>query len=174
MVPAWIVPQQWLALNPPASAILTVRSPENLLAATQALHVTEAARYRPANGNTFCNIFAADATQLLGCAIAHRDAQGNERTINQTILDLRAGKYAGWTRVNANDAANRAQLGLPTVAVWLNLKGHGHVTVLVPRPAGGIVGHIYVTGAGASCREQCTIEQQFGPFTPMVEFFGHD
>lgn len=174
MVPSWIVPEQWTALTPPASEVRTVRSAENLLAATRALHVTEAKRYLPANGNTYCNIFMADATQLLDCSIAHRDASGNERTINQTILDLRAGKYTGWSKVNANDAANRAQLGLPTVAVWLNPKGHGHVSVLVPRPLNGIVGHVYVTGAGAACREQCTIEGQFGTLTPQVEFFGHD
>lgn len=174
MVPAWIVPEQWKALTPPPSEVRTVRSADNLLAATRALHVMEAKRYLPANGNTYCNIFMADATQLLGCSIAHRDAAGNERTINQTILDLRAGKYDGWTKVTVSDAANRAQMGLPTVAVWLNPKGHGHVAVLVPRPTAGTVGHVYVTGAGAACREQCTIEGQFGSLTSQVEFFGHD
>lgn len=174
MVPNWIVPEQWNALKPPPELVVTARSADNLLAATRALHVTEAKRYLPANGNTFCNIFMADATQLMGCSISHRDAAGNERTINQTILDLRAGKYAGWYKVAASDVANRAQFGLPTVAVWLNPKGHGHVSVAVPKPANGVEGHIYVTGAGAACREQCTIEQQFGGYTPQVEYFGHD
>lgn len=174
MIPTWIVPEQWKPLVPPAAEIRTERSAENLLAATRALHVTQAKRYLPAHGNTWCNIFMSDATQLLGCPISHWDPQGNERTINRTILDLRAGKFEGWTKVAAHDAANRAQIGLPTVAVWLNPRGHGHVSVVVPRPDNGELGHIYVTGAGAACREQCKLEEQFGPYTPMVEFYGHD
>ncbi len=180
--PAWVVPQQWKPLKPPADvmALGKVRSGANLLAATNALCVKEAARYA-ATAVTWCNIYFADALDILGAPIPHMfDPDGDgplpseELRANRIVELLRAKKFDGYYKVDSNPLilANRAACGLPTVAVWFNKSGPGHVVLIVPTPTGK--SGVYVTGAGRNNLQQEPIAKAFGSFLPNVEFFGHD
>jgi hypothetical protein len=182
MIPLWIVPEQYRELNPPAEVrvLATVRSAANLLAASRSLFVTSAPRYAPLpDGRTWCNVFASDLAAILQAPLPHRfdlgDGQGTrELRANDMADGLRRNVFPGWSRVLVGDAANRAALGLPTVAIWRNPRpaGAGHVVFVVPTPPGRT--GIYVTGAGRACVDQCPIAQAFGGLVPQVEVYGHD
>lgn len=181
-VPAWINPKQWVPLKPPPDVLAygKVRSRYNLLMATNALCVRDAERYR-ASAVTWCNIYFADALQILGTPIPHMfDPDGDgplpaeELRANRIVELLRAGKVPGYRRVDSNPLilANRAACGLPTVPVAFNKKGPGHVMLIVPTPEGK--SGVYVTGAGRSNLQQEPIAKGFGSLLPHVEFFGAD
>lgn len=172
MVPTWIVPEQWNALNPPPALITTVRSPENLHAACMAIHVREAKRYAPTATSTFCNIATADICQLLSAPLPHKDpVTGAERPINTVINSLRAGTEPGWYPVLRADVSGRVARGLPTVFT-LQEAGHGHVAIGSKVGPDGLV---RVTAAGRACMEDCKLEETFGPQNMnAIEVWGHE
>lgn len=179
MVPAWISPQQWQALNPPAEVLQLgemPRAPDVLLQATRVLKVKEARRYSPVraqNGSliTWCNIYLSDVLAILAAPIPHL-WEDHELRANDIVDDLRAGALPGWNvSLGALGAAAAAGQGLPTIAVWKNPKGPGHVMIVVPTPEGK--DGVYVTGAGATCAEECPLAASFGPHASEVEFYGH-
>lgn len=183
-VPAWITEQQWKDLNPPAEVRQLgelPRSAEKLIAASLALMVKSAKRYAPTKV-TWCNIYAADVLQILGAPLPHwfdlGDGKGRrEMTANLITQGLRDGKFPGWEALGVLAkgqlaAANRAALGIPTVAVWKNPTGSsGHIVLVVPTPAGK--SGVYVTGAGRHCVESCRLVDAFDKYTPHVEFFSY-
>lgn len=179
MIPAWVVPQQWRELEPPAEVrrLGDVRSAENLIAATLALHVKEAPRYTPTPAATWCNVFLRDVLAILKAPIPMRFDFGDGRGVvetraNDIATGLKNGVWPGWLPVSEASAAFGASQGLPTVAVWRNPTGRaGHVVIVVPTPAGK--SGVYVTGAGRQCLESCPIAQAFGPYVRQVEFYGH-
>lgn len=181
--PAWVVDEQWRELKPPAEVLRlgeAPRAPEKLLAATRALQVKIAKRYQPVTV-TWCNIYLADVMQILRAPLPHwydlQDGKGRrEMRANDIVDGARARKFPGWESLGVLAsgqlaASNHAALGLPTFAAWKNPSGGpGHVTPVVPTPAGE---HgVYVSGAGRQCVEECPIAQAFGKYTPEVEFFG--
>lgn len=178
-IAAWILADQSKPLNPPPEvrALGDIRSADNLLAASRALLVTLAKRYRP-TVYTWCNVFLADVLAILRAPLPHvfdlGDGHGlRELRANDIVDGLRAGKFPGWSAVLSRlEPSNRAALGLVTIAVWKNTTpgGHGHVALVVPTPAGK--SGIYVTAAGRTCADQCPIGNQFG--TLPVEFYGYE
>lgn len=180
-VPAWVNHRQWVPLKPPPEvmALGKTRSASNLLAASQALHVLEAERYK-ATAVTWCNIYFADVLDILAAPCPHMfDPDGNgplpseELRANRIVELLRAKKIPGFYSVEGNELtiANRCAVGLVTVAVAFNPKGPGHVMLVVP--AHGAKG-VHVTGAGRNNLEQAPIAKGFGSLLKSVEYFGHD
>lgn len=186
MTPAWVVDQQWIPLNPPAEVLKLgelPRAPDVLLKATRAVHVLEAKRYQPTPKSTFCNIVVSDIAQIIGAPLPHvlddgSAAGAHEMTANMMTLALRAGLYPRWKTLGVlalgqEAAAAYAAAGKAAIAIWKNPTGaSGHVMWVVPPPPGH--SGVYVTGAGRSCHDQCTLAQGFGPYVPQVEFFGFD
>lgn len=149
------------------------------------------ARYQPHDTGTRCNLFTSDAGQIHRAPLPHRwrITEGGKlqwMSANDMTLALRTSLYPGWSRIEPAklgqlDIAERAELGLPTVATWFNngvklVNGtatplSGHIVWVVPTPPGKT--GIYVTGAGRTCVDQCPIAQAFGAHVREVEFYGH-
>lgn len=148
---------------------------------------------------TFCNVNTSDAMQILRAPLPHvydlGDGRGAvELTANDTIDGLQALKFAGWSMLGtvASSPAVVAWVaeGRPAVATWRNrtpkrdsagraltVNGRvqyrsGHINPVVPTPAGR--SGVYVTGAGASCVQECPIQFSFGHFVSEVVFWGHE
>lgn len=129
----------------PDPTVYTERSPENLLRAAEQFKVGEHVRYRPWLGRTYCNIFSWDVTRALGVEVPHwvyesgdpaspmgpgaREMSAND---TQRWLTLHGGRF-GWRFVETKDEAEmRADLGYPTLAVWYNTHGSGHISLMLP------------------------------------------
>lgn len=186
MVPAWVIEQQWKALDPPAEirALGDQRSASNLLAATRALTVLEAKRYRPQTFPqrvTWCNIFAADACGILKAPLPHLfDPDGSgplpekEMRANDIAETLSKNGFPGWqltgTVASSLAVSNAAAVGLVSVGVWRNpAGGPGHIVVVVPAPVNRT--GVFVTGAGGRCVEECPIADAFGSKVQEVKFY---
>jgi LysM repeat protein len=101
-------------------------------------------RYRPRGGNTYCNIFAWDATRAMGAEIPHWvDQQGRPARMGAAgawEMDANAvnrwlnnqGGSSGWRRVSAAQAQAHANGGAPAVASWRNPGGIGHIGMIRP------------------------------------------
>lgn len=87
-------------------------------------------RKRDSDGNgiidTFCNIFMGDVLFAMGYVMPW------DRATNIARWFAGEGGRDGWQGVTAYDAQNRANAGYPTVAVWENAGGIGHVAVVRP------------------------------------------
>lgn len=148
--------------------------------------------------STECNIFAGDACQIARAPLPHwydlGDGRGRrEMTANDYVDGLRDLKFPGWSKLgtvaSAAAVATWASEGKLAVAVWKNLTPRtdregrvltlngrpvlrsGHITVIVPTPAGH--GGVYTTGAGANCVQEVPLQFAFGHYVGEVEFFGH-
>lgn len=92
--------------------------------------------------DTFCNIFVWDVTRAMSVELPHwvtadgtpsNAGQGTEVSANALCRWLgRHGEKYGWRRVDAATAQYRANQGQPTVVVWENPNGPGHVAVVRP------------------------------------------
>ena len=103
-------------------------------------------RYRPRDGNTYCNILLWDVTRAMHCEIPHWvDAQGNpaapfqhganEMNVNGTVawLGNHGTRRFGWQLTDAANAQRCANEGRPAVALWRNpTGGHGHTAIVRP------------------------------------------
>lgn len=101
-------------------------------------------RYKVTNGNTWCNIFAWDVMYAMGLSSDFSNwidknqkpcasGSGSELNANATYNWLATkGSSYGWTSVSAYDAQQKANNGYPTIAVYYNKSGHGHVMVVRP------------------------------------------
>ncbi|MFP2932068.1 peptidoglycan-binding protein [Pyxidicoccus sp. 3LG] len=105
-------------------------------------------RYTPRDSSgdgvkdTFCNIFLWDVTRAMGAEIPHWvDANGNsvapgkgrEMNANATVDWMKKhGESKGWRKVSAEEAQKMANAGHPSVALWKNPSGIGHVGVIRP------------------------------------------
>lgn len=104
------------------------RTPEALLAAVDAEKVESNPLYvqgRVQPGTTWCNLFATNVTDALGCGIPFK-------LVNDQVVYLRS-PDGGWRECNAPTARARASAGYPTVGVWVGPDSHhGHIVVLLP------------------------------------------
>lgn len=137
-------------------------------------------RYKPSNGNTYCNIFVWDCTKAMGCEIPHwyfprtgAPAEGKvedamEMTANGMCEWLHTvGSMYGWARVDEVMARKSAGEGHCVVGTWLNLHGHGHVAMMNPDGT--------VSMAGAICAKAMTVERAFPPvLCKNVQWYAHE
>jgi hypothetical protein len=127
------------------------RNPDSYRKALEQFHLETNPRYTPRDVSgtgridTFCNIFLWDGSRALGCEIPHFRLfykveagqvvlTGNEFNAN-AVASWFAGKAdeeIGWREVPEILARERARGGYPTVAIWNNLGGIGHVAFVLP------------------------------------------
>jgi hypothetical protein len=133
---------------------------ESLHAIVRWLEVDRRARYAPAGGRTYCNVYAADYCYLAGAYLPRvwwtgraleRLAMGEtvEATYERTVTEMTAnmlfrwlddfGPRFGWTRTFdldvLQDAANGGGVAL-ICAQRTDLQAPGHITAVVPEAAG--------------------------------------
>ena len=155
------------------------RSRKLYLDAVAVLDVEHRERYRPRDvtgdgkAETFCNLFLSDCTALLECPIPFVLANFQVGWLSGPL-----GLAAGWLELrplpNATveaQAIARAELGLPTVAVWANSTGaHGHAGVVVPAEP-PMTGVVHIAAAGARNFQNAPIQRSFGVLHPR--YFTH-
>lgn len=114
---------------------------------------------------TFCNVFVRQLLLLLGLNIPVKLAND--------LFAWFAGPEAaleGWRKVDHHEAAARAELGFPTIGVWRNTAGHGHVVVVVPAIGGT---GMHSAQAGARNWNNAPIERA-GLLAVAYSFFTHE
>jgi hypothetical protein len=141
-------------------------------------------RHAPRGGATYCNIFLWDVTRAMGAEVPHwvqsngkpsTVGVGHELDANATVLWLdNHGPDHGWRRTDAETAQARANEGKPTVAVWANPGGIGHVAVVRPY-TGNLARGPAIAQAGETNFDDGWALQGFGlSRLSAVEYFIHD
>lgn len=138
-------------------------------------------RYTPRDLNadgtreTFCNIFMWDVSRAMSAEIPHwvdptsldpvpfGTKGAHELSANGAArwLAQKGGKF-GWRACSEMSARAAAGMGMPSIAIWDNHTGIGHVAVVVPSP----VGATFIAQAGATCFEYGPITKGFGRIKP--------
>lgn len=170
--PAWLPLDYTKAPYPPLTGGSAYRSAEVLRAIVDQFDVEHAERYRrrdvtgDAVPETFCNVFLADVTSALGCAVPRFLA-------NAQIAWLRASTFGhGWRECSRRDASERARMGFPVVVAWANPSGPGHVAIAVPtRFDPDDAERLEVAQAGSTNFARGPLERGFG--RRVVEFYTH-
>lgn len=171
--------RQWRSISAPVINAADDRSPEKYLAVVRQFNVETSNRYRPRDKKTFCNIFVSDVTRAMCAEIPHwvTDADtpssaghddARELSANATIDILNHGAW-GYFACTASEAREYANQGRPTVAVWFNPLGHGHIAMVVPSD-----GDMLVAQAGLVCSSGTTMAAAFGAKRiNSVQYFWH-
>ena len=165
-----IIPnEQYKPTTPDTISTPQNRSPQLYLQVVKQFPVETHVRWAPipAKGITWCNILLWDWSRAMSAEIPHWvDQQGNptamgvgtETTANG-VCDwlMNCGAKFGWTPSDLSGAVANSKKGKPTVVVWKNPKGHGHVAVVLPTdPAPRI------SQAGASNFQDKPLATSFG------------
>lgn len=143
----------WLPQNPKVTCCPNCRSVKRYFEVVRQFNVEADPRYQPANGQTFCNVFATDVAQAMGRTLPHWWL-ANEESANKLAdwLDNQ-GKNYGWQEVtDAGDCSadhtinGMVATGVLCIAIWKNPSGGpGHVAVILPIDTGGL----WIAQAGA-------------------------
>ena len=107
-------------------------------------------RYKARDNNTYCNIFLWDGSRALGCEIPHFDLfyanidgnavlTGHEHNANVVATWLASDEAAitGWHSIGQFNVNLNTNKGIPTVVVWNNPGGIGHVAWVLPSIGNG-------------------------------------
>jgi len=176
------------------------RSAENYSAVIDQFNVATNPRYkiRDTNGDgvddTFCNIFGWDVTVAMGAELPHwvdnktnqpytYDSSKSYSQNAQVAHELNANSVAdwvknygsnyGWRAVTREEAQAAANLGKPTIGVWKNTGGIGHVIVVRPNLTND--GEIHIAQAGASNYNDGVLSNHASSkFRDGVLFYVHD
>jgi len=89
---------------------------------------------------TACNWFVGKAVDEIYGVNSFKKKKNNEYYLaNEIASKLANNEFDGWTHIGTgNDqdvlilAGNKAELGKPVIAAWLNGAGHGHVSLVMP------------------------------------------
>jgi hypothetical protein len=131
-------------ITPPVTNTEDDRDPNIYNAVLNQFGVETNPRYESRNNNTYCNIYAWDATSAMGAEIPHWvDPNGNPvdvgkgRELNANSVVSWLGEHGnryGWQAVSAEDAQAYANQGSPAVTVWANPNRSlsGHVAMVRP------------------------------------------
>jgi hypothetical protein len=170
------------------------RNPTSYRRALEQFHLETNPRYTPRDVtgtgriDTFCNIFLWDGSRALGCEIPHfrlyykvvegkATLVGDEFNAN-AVASWFAGKAdeeIGWRDVTEEEAQARALGGFPTVVIWNNIGGIGHVAWVIP-PVGAPDSGVYSTRiaqAGGVNFFDGPLTKGFGTI-PGLKFYTHD
>lgn len=159
----------WNPINPPLTNQAGNRSASNYDQVLNQLAVANNPRYAQRNGNTYCNIYVWDATKAMGAEIPHW-VNGRELDANATVDWMRGtGANQGWRKISAEEAQSRANQGMPTVALWKNPGGIGHVAMVRP---GEIANGPAIAQAGARNFNNGHTGDSFG--SRPVEYWTHN
>lgn len=144
--PGIFVKDSFRPTNPPITNGTDNRSAENYLKVIDQFEVGTNPRYTPGHqggSETYCNIFLWDVTKAMGAEVPHWiDGNGEPTGVGRgkelnanAIFDWLAsneGPDHGWNVCTEVEACARAATGHPTIVVWKNPKGIGHVAVVIP------------------------------------------
>ncbi len=175
----WVDSRPWFPILAPLRGTVTSRTPTLLSKVVAQFDVTRAIRYQPTATDTYCNVFVWDVTRALDCEIPHWVDKGNkpakpgtkELTVNATCDWLATeGMNEGWLPIAEAEARLRVKAGYPTVAIWKNPAGHGHIAMVVP-PRPDAVDATFIAQAGRTNFAYGLLSLGFGPRS--VTFYSH-
>lgn len=156
------------------------RSPKDSAEVIRQFNVANNSRYIARDEKTYCNIFPWDFTCAMGCEIPHwvdvfrnrvAVGRGSEQTANGIVDWLNAvGAPNGWVRLGEYEARQRAVNGYPTLVLWKNQGGIGHMAVVFPNSD---TTKTYIAQAGARCFENEPLSRGFGN-RENLQFWSHD
>lgn len=179
-------PRAWVEVTPDLINTPNMRSPDNYLAALRQFEVETNPRYvrghdnDPKNGEeTYCNIFLWDVTKAMSCEVPHwidpatgvecPMGKGAELSANGVCDWFSSHALSnGWMECGEIKARARASSGFPTVVLWKNIRGIGHVGMVLP---GADFTHI--AQAGANNFFDVNLVKGFGGVKPL-RFYTHD
>lgn len=186
MNPSMKDPRAWVEVTPDYTNTPDQRSPDNYRKAAAQFEVETNPRYvrghdgNPANGQeTYCNIYLWDVSKAMSCEIPHwvdpatgvevPMGKGKELSANG-VCDWFAthGLKFDWMMCSQGKARARASLGYPTVVLWKNPGGIGHVGVVLPG-----TDFTHLAQAGANNFFDKDLVKGFGSVSPLV-FYTHD
>ncbi len=190
MNPTMRDPRAWVEVTPDYTNLASDRSPTNYVRAMEQFQVLTNPRYvrghdgNPANGEeTYCNIYLWDVTKALDCEVAHwvdpatgvevPMGKGKELNANGVCDWFTAhGLAFNWMRCGSTMATSRASSGYPTVVLWKNLRGIGHVAMVMPSPDPR---QVRISQAGAHNLFNVDITKGFGGINQgLLMFYTHD
>jgi hypothetical protein len=179
-LPEWQALEPWVKCTSPTTNGSTHRTRAELERVVAAHHLDSSPRYQPrdvtadSKRETFCNYAVSDITRALGCEIPTLVMERAGRCIHlrvpqQLLWLVRDGRWHGWVECDAQAAIARAQLGYPTVALWVS-GSEGHIAVVVPYR--GPEPELTIAQAGARCFSYGPLAAGFGNRAP-VRYFTH-
>ncbi|MBI1920947.1 MAG: hypothetical protein HYS23_07670 [Geobacter sp.] len=127
---------------------------------------------------TFCNIFVWDVTRAMVGPVDEIPhwVLGEEMNVNKLVDWLKKeGGAKGWRRLDHRGAQQAADDGHPTVAIWKNTKGHGHVAIVRPGSVGDERGAA-IAQAGRWVLDATHLTKGFNDprLRKDIEFWTHD
>ena len=180
-----IIPKDsWVPVTPGITSDLTNRSPELYIACCKQFDVENNPRYamgHQGHGETYCNIFQWDCSVAMRAVIPHWISpepmgrpepmgMGKETDANGACEWIKNhGKDFGWYPVDADTAVANANAGKPTVMMWENPGGVGHVAVVLPTPAGSPP---HIAQAGLNNYFDVDYHKGFGSYS--VIYYAHE
>jgi hypothetical protein len=172
----------WLPIDAPIKSNREDRSPNLYQVIIEQFEVEENPRYAPREGKTYCNILVWDVTRAMDAEIPHwvnsageptahygTDAHRQNCNAMHKWLHLFGPKY-GWHRVNLEEALKSATEGSPSIAIFYNPSGNGHVVII--RPDSNDPKVPLCAQAGKICFSKGTLIDAFGTIQP--EFWTHE
>jgi len=140
--PGIYVADAWVPTSPPLTNGPSARLAATYTSVVAQFDVANNPRYTRRNGNTFCNIFVWDVTAAMSAIVPHWvDSTGNPVPMGKgKELDANAvcewveqhGAINGWSPCTEQEAVVNANQGCPTIAIWKNVGGIGHVAIVIP------------------------------------------
>lgn len=185
MNPSMKNPNAWEEVTPDLTNTAAQRSAANYVAAAKQFEVETNPRYARGHANpgiskeTYCNIFLWDVTVAMSCEVAHwvdpatgvevPRGKGTELSANGVCnwFSLHGFKM-GWMQCGKKTAMARASSGFPTVVLWHNPTGIGHVAMVLPG-----MDFCHIAQAGTNNFFDKPLEAGFGGITNL-SFFTHD
>jgi len=171
----------WIPANPKIKCTKHSRSKENYDKIIEKFDVEKETRYSPRDGKTYCNIFVWDVTIAMHAEIPHwcdiggnpspPEAKNARRMNSNSVWEWlqKYGQKFGWKKVTKEDAFRAANSGKPTIAIWSNPAGNGHIVIVRPSDH---IDEIYCAQAGRICSGRIILKEAFGGNQP--EFWAHD
>jgi len=153
----------FFALREPVSEAIAAatRTPDDILRAVAKVDPEHNPILQPGYygvGTTACNFFIAMVTKELGCPIPQLLANDQ--------ADWVAAGNDGWYPTTKAGAQSAALMGQVAVAMWHNLGGHGHASLVLPYP-----GAMMIAQAGRTNFNLGTLAQGWGSIQPA--FYAH-
>ncbi len=179
-------PRAWVEVTPDIMNMQGKRTPADYVAVAKQFEVETNPRYVrghdgvASNGQeTYCNIYLWDVTKAMGCEVPHwvdpstgvevPMGKGKELSANGVCdwFQLHA-MSAHWMQCNQTKAMMRASFGFPTVVLWKNAGGIGHVAMVLPG-----LDFTHIAQAGANNFFDKNLTSGFGNVGPLM-FYTHD
>ncbi len=175
-------PAAWEEVTPDISNLPGQRTPTAYINTVKQFEVETNPRYAKGHSSgeeTYCNIFLWDVTKAMNCEVPHwvdpstgvevPIGKGKELSANGVCdwFTTHALKY-DWMKCGKKKAMDRASNGFPTVVLWRNLRGIGHVAIVLPG-----MDYMHIAQAGGSNFFDKNIITGFGNLEPLL-FYTHD